>query len=138
MKERLEQAHEALRQQQLEIRQEDQDEPLLFAVGDMVWLQNRRRRRGDSNKLQPKFVGPYQVLEAYENHTYLIDRQGQDSVQNEVRLKLHHPCTAELGKAPTSLEPRRRPNMKGALRRRRQVAEPSESEVSVKLPPIPS
>ena len=76
MKERLEQAHEALRQQQLEIRQEDQDEPLLFAVGDMVWLQNRRRRRGDSNKLQSKFVGPYQVLEAYENHTYLFDRQG--------------------------------------------------------------
>ena len=138
MKERLEQAHEALRQQQLEIRQEDQDEPLLFAVGDMVWLQNRRRRRGDSNKLQPKFVGPYQVLEAYENHTYLIDRQGQDSVQNEVRLKLHHPCSTELGKAPASLEPRRRPNMKGALGPRRQIAEPSESEVSLKLPPIPS
>ena len=82
-------------------------------------------------------MGPYQVLEAYGNHTYMIDRQGQDSVQNEVRLKLHHPCMAELGKAPASLEPRRRPNMKGALRPRRRVEGPNELEVPLEFPPIP-
>ena len=58
MKERLEQAHETLRQQQMKIRQDDQEEPLLFAQGDLVWLQNRRRKKGESNKLQQKFVEP--------------------------------------------------------------------------------
>ena len=50
MKDRLEQAHETLRQQQLKVRQDDQ-EPLLLAQGDRVWLQNRRRKKGESNKL---------------------------------------------------------------------------------------
>ena len=116
--ERLKQAHEALRQQQLEIRQEDQEKPPLFATEDLVWLENRRRRKGDNSKLQPKFVGPYKVVKVFDNHTYLIDRQGQDSVQNECRLKLYHPCPEEAGKAPTALEPRRRPNMKGTTRHR--------------------
>ena len=35
MKERLEQVLEALRQQQLKIRKDNQEEPLLFAPGDM-------------------------------------------------------------------------------------------------------
>ena len=137
MRDRLEQAHEALRQQQLEIRQDDQDEPLLFAPKDLVWLENRRRRKGENNKLQQKFVGPYQIIEAYSNHTYLIERQGQSSVQNEVRLKLYYPCTAEPGRAPASLEPRRRPNMKGALGNRRQKEATRETEVLMN-PPIPS
>ena len=72
----------------------------MFVLGDMVWLQNKRKRRGDSNRLQQKFVGSYQILEAYENHTYKIERQGQSLIQNEVWLKLHYPCTAEPGKAP--------------------------------------
>ena len=54
MRERLEQAHKALRQEQLKVRQDDQEEPLLFAPGDMVWLQNRRRRKGENSKLQQK------------------------------------------------------------------------------------
>ena len=77
MKERLKQAHEALRQEQLKVRQDEQEEPLLFAPGDMVWLQNRRRRKGENSKLQQKFIGPCQVMEAYSNHTYLIERQGR-------------------------------------------------------------
>ena len=36
MNDRLGQAHEALRQLQLKIRQDDQEEPLLFAPGDMA------------------------------------------------------------------------------------------------------
>ena len=74
MRERLEQAHEALRQQKLKIRQDDHEEPLLLALGDMVWLQNKKRKRGDNSKLQQKFVEPYQVLEAYSNHTYKMGR----------------------------------------------------------------
>ena len=115
-KERLDQTHELLRQQQAEVRQEDHEEPLLFTEGDLVWLLNKRRRKGENPKLQPKFVGPYRVIEARKNHTYSIERQGQCSVQNENRLKLYTACPEPAGQAPTTLEPRRRPNMKGATR----------------------
>ena len=137
MKERLEQAHETLRQQQMKIRQDDQEEPLLFAQGDLVWLQNRRRKKGESNKLQQKFVGPYQVTEAYSNHTYKIERQGQSSVQNELRLKLYHACAAEPGQAPTSLEARRRPNMKGAIRQKEREKLLEEIDISTEFPAVP-
>ena len=50
MKERLEQAHEALRQEQLKVQQDDQEEPFLFAPGDMVWLQNRKERIANFNR----------------------------------------------------------------------------------------
>ena len=40
---RLEMAHTALREQQRVVRQENQEEPLLFLQGDMVWLENRHR-----------------------------------------------------------------------------------------------
>ena len=111
---RLNQAHEMLRTEQQEIRTEDNEEPPLFAVGDMVWLENRRKKRGDSAKLQSKFVGPYEVLAVFANHTYQIDRLGQQSIQSECRLKLYAPCIEPSGQAPASLEPRRRANMKGA------------------------
>ena len=42
--ERLEVTHEVLREQQRAVWQEDQEEPLLFSPGDMVWLENKRRR----------------------------------------------------------------------------------------------
>ena len=113
IRDRLGQAHRALKQLQLKIWQDDQEEPLLFAPRDMVWLQNKRRKKGDINKLQQKFVGLYHVIETYDNHTYKIEQQGPSSVQNEVRLKLYHSCAAEPGRAPpVSLEARRQPNMR--------------------------
>ena len=66
-KETLDHAHELLRQQQMEIRQEDVEEPLLFVEGDLVWLLNKRRRKGENPKLQPRFIGPYRVVEARAN-----------------------------------------------------------------------
>jgi len=36
-------------------------------------------------KLQPKFVGPYCVIEVLPNHTYRVKRSGQLSIQNEQR-----------------------------------------------------
>ena len=54
---RLEMAHAAFREQQTVIRQEDQEEPLFFSPGDMVWLENRHRRKGENPKLQAKFQG---------------------------------------------------------------------------------
>ena len=68
---RLLEAHQLLRDQQLTLRSEDSEEPLLFAAGDKVWMDSRRRP-GVNPKLQSRFVGPYNVLKAYDNHTYLL------------------------------------------------------------------
>ena len=121
MQARLDEAHATLRQRQAVTRQADQEEPPLFVSGDLVWLQNKRRRKGENPKLMPKFVGPYQVLEAYPNHSYRIERQGQSSTQNEARLKLYHPCTSGPGQAPSTSEIVRRPNMKGAVNRQKSA-----------------
>ena len=118
--ERLQTAHQLVRTQQRDVRSTDSEEPPLFKVGDLVLLANKRRRKGQCPKLQPKYVGPYTVLEAYPNHTYKIEQNGQTSVQNERRLKLHTASNCPAGQAPTLNEPRRRPNMRGATR---QVAE---------------
>jgi len=48
---------------------------------------NYRRRREQAVKLQPKFVGPYTVVEVMPNHTYKLERSGQMSIRNETRLK---------------------------------------------------
>ena len=113
VQERLKETQGMLRQQQNEVRHEDAEEPPLYAAGDLVWMVNKRRRKGENPKLQRKFVGPYLVEVSYPNHTYLISRQGQTSVQNEGRLKLYRACADSMGQAPAALEPRRAPNMKG-------------------------
>jgi transposase InsO family protein len=118
LKERLELVHTTLRDQQIATRDGDTEEPLLFTKGDWVWLENRRRKVGTNPKLQARFVGPYEVKQAFENHTYLIERQGQLSVQNERRLKRYHEAQTPAGRAPAEGEPRRRKNMKGAVNRR--------------------
>ena len=76
-------------------------------------------------------------MEAYDNHTYKIERQGQSSVKNEVRLKLYYPCAAEPGRAPVDLEVRQRPNMKGALRQKRREETTEEPKVPLDFPPVP-
>ena len=82
-----------------------------------MWLENRRRRKGEKQKLVPKYVGPYTTVDSRTNHTYLINRDRQESWQNECRLKLYRPCENPSGKAPYIVEPSRRPNMKGAVKR---------------------
>ena len=106
--------HQQIRSLQKSVRQENTEEPLTFTPGDLVLLENKRRRKGDSAKLQPKFLGPYHIIQAFPNHTYLIERQGQRSTQNECRMKLYTSGSTLPGRAPGSQEPPRRPNMKGA------------------------
>ena len=118
MYERLKTAHILLQEQQQEIRTADRTEPLLFQPGDLVWLENRRRRKGENPKLTSKYVGPYTIVDSRPNHTYLINKDRQESWQNECRLKLFRPCEHPSGKAPYTTEPSRRPNMKGAVRKR--------------------
>ena len=104
MIERLDEAHTLLREQQMAIRQEDSEEPSLFRVGDLVLVQNTRRKEGDNPKLQPKFVWPYKVVAAFGNHTYQLERLGQQTTQNECRLKLYQACTEKKGQAPGVLD----------------------------------
>jgi len=61
---------------------------------------NYRRRRGQAAKLQPKFVGPYVVVEAMSNHTYKIERSGQVSIQNEACLKPYWASPDAVEEAP--------------------------------------
>ena len=96
--------------------------------GDLVWLEKKRRQKGGNPKLQPKFVGPYEVIEVYSNHTYGMERSGQVSLQNECKLKLFKPCSEAAGQALAALEPRRRPNMKGATRKAKPIHYDSEAE----------
>jgi len=93
-------AHAILREKQWRVRQEDSSESPLYQVGDWVWMVNYRRRRGQAAKLQPKFVGPYAVVEVMPNHTYKLERSGQVSVQNEARLKPYWASPGAAGEAP--------------------------------------
>lgn len=118
----------------------DQEDPPLFTVGNMVWLENKWRKKGNNPKLQPKFVGSYQVQEVYPNHTYRIERRGQTFIQNECYIKPYHSCTAEMGWVPATLEPRMKPNMRGIVQGRHKhpacdhTNPPIDSERSYNLP----
>jgi len=85
-------------------------------VGDWVWSANYRRHHRQAAKLQPKFVGPYLVVEAMPNHTYKVDRSGQVSIQNEAHLKLYWTSPDAVGKAPPLLEPKKQTATQGRLR----------------------
>ena len=87
--ERLEQAHNILRERQLLVKTADSEEPPLFHPGDLVLLVNKQRRRGENPKPRTRFVGPYIITESFKNHTYRVKRQGQESIQNKSRMKLH-------------------------------------------------
>ena len=104
LQKRLEVTHEIIRQQQVITRQQNTDEPLLFLPGDQVLLEKRRRRKGENPKLQSKFVEPYQVIEAFPNHTYAITGKGQHSIQNESRLMLFKASTHTASQTPGEIE----------------------------------
>lgn len=50
-----------------------------------VLLENRRRNKGDSSKLQP----PCLILKASNTHNSQINSLGQTSTHNEARMKLY-------------------------------------------------
>jgi hypothetical protein len=110
---RLQNAHAtALQEQQKE--QERQKEnydryagDLTFSIGDRVWLNNKKRKVGLNPKLQPKWLGPFTVIDqrgvdyvikADDNHKHILVHQQ--------RLK---PCHTEklpapkVAKRPTTL-----------------------------------
>ena len=72
----------------------------MFQEGDLVWMGNYLRKKGENPKLQPKYLGPYTITQALGNHTYEVQGPGYHSIQNELRLKLCKPYGADEGKAP--------------------------------------
>jgi hypothetical protein len=69
MAEHLQTAHNLLRDQQKLTMTDETEEPLLYQEGDLVWLRRKRKKRGESNKLCRKYVGPYKVIKAWPTHT---------------------------------------------------------------------
>jgi len=61
---------------------------------------NYCRRRGQAAKLQPKFVGPYVIVEAMPNYTYKIEQSRQVAIQNEACLKPYWASPDAVGEAP--------------------------------------
>jgi len=92
--EKMKVAHKILRERQWQVRKEDSDEPPLY-----------QGHWGQAAKLQPKFIGPYVVVEAMPNHTYKLERSGQVSVQNEARLKPYWASPGAAGEAPCCWSP---------------------------------
>lgn len=72
IKKQLERNYQELWDAQLQTRQNDREEPLWFAPGEMLWLESQRRTKGSNPKLHPKFVGPYHGWVGFANHTYHI------------------------------------------------------------------
>ena len=110
--------YEKLRTQEQRVRHADSQEVPLFKKGDLVWLHSKRIAKNKSKKLQPKFTGPYQVLDVNrENHTCLIEQNGRSSRVAEIRLKLYHHAYQPQGRAPVVAEPTRQPTRQGMGRR---------------------
>ena len=114
LQKRLELAHTMLRDKQLEIRTADRQEKPSFHTGQLVWLKTKRFSKGKSQKLQPKYTGPYTIVEVGNNHTYLVEQHGRRSREAESRLKAYIPAGHEEGRSPNLVEPKRqlaRPGM---------------------------
>ena len=135
LRQALETAWEVVRTDQEAVQAEHRPEPMLFKAGDKVLMRNYRRKKGASGKLAVPYVGPYDVIECYPNHTYLL-RQGEtDFVQNEIRLKLFRPANQAMGQAPMEDEPHRRPLGQYRRPRPRPVPEPPAVRRDRDLPP---
>ena len=50
-------------------------QPMVFNIGDLVWLHLRKDRfpHERKSKLRPRTDGPFKVLERYNNNAYKID-----------------------------------------------------------------
>jgi len=59
-------------------------------------------------KWQPKFVGPYCVIEVMSTHMYRAECSGQVSVQKKPRLNPYWVSPDAAGQAPPLLDPARR------------------------------
>ena len=129
LQQRLEEAYDSIRDKQHTIRVQDPKGEARFITGDMVWLQAKRYKKGETSKLQPKYYGPYKVTEVFSNNTYEILQGDRKAIINEDRLKLHHPSSVHWGNAPSREEPQRQPPRMG-----QNVGRPRKRPLENELP----
>lgn len=63
-------------------------------------------------KLQPKFVDPYLVQEAYTNRSYRLEHEGRHTIQSEGRLKQFTECPIATGQVPKRVDYHSQPHRK--------------------------
>ena len=80
--------HSRLRKEQLRDIVKSKGEDCAYKPGDLCLDDSRARKKGLSPKLEPQWVGPFEVANAYPNRTYRL--KGYRNVVNESRLKLYH------------------------------------------------
>lgn len=73
IKERLEQAHEELRQLQLQTRHDEENSHLYLLLEKILWLENRWRRKRSYSKLLPKICGTLPHKGAV-SESHILDR----------------------------------------------------------------
>ena len=72
---RMQTAQQLLWNKQVIAQTLDSEEPPLFKAGEYVWLKSYRMETGKCAKLQPKFVGPYVIIEVLPFHTYQLKKK---------------------------------------------------------------
>ena len=113
LKKRLETAYQNIRSYQGKVRSSDTQEPPLYSKNELVLLKSFRQKKGTTAKLRRKYVGPYIIKEVYENHTYLLERNGKMCREHENRLKPFRQSPSSWSKATTEGEPNRQPTRAG-------------------------
>uniref|UniRef100_A0A8C2JCK1 Gypsy retrotransposon integrase-like protein 1 n=1 Tax=Cyprinus carpio TaxID=7962 RepID=A0A8C2JCK1_CYPCA len=66
-----------------------------YVVGELVWIQNKTRKRGVSPKLQRRFKGPFKILERVSDVLYRVQlvEGGSESVVHFNRMKPYVACS---------------------------------------------
>ena len=71
-------------------------QPMIFNIGDLVWLHLRKDRFPNERKpkLLPRADGPFKVLARYNNNAYKIDlpheKYNMSDIFNVIELSLYH------------------------------------------------
>ena len=107
---------------------------LKFEVGDHVWKKNRvlsSTAQGVMDKLAPKYVGPYDILEKKGPNTYkLVDQEGD--IEDLVHAEHLKPFFAE--KEPEDDEGK--PDHDGIREEDDNAPPPGEEEMAMSDPPL--
>lgn len=86
--------------QQLKLKSEDTEEPLLLKPGDLVLLSKKQKRKIGVKKLKPKFIGSYKVLQSFNNNSQKL-ADWRTTLVNKMRLKTFIYSSHHLGPGET-------------------------------------
>ena len=78
----------------------------IYQPEDQVWLKSYLKGQEKGAKLQPKFIGPYRVLQALLYQVYKIARGGRKTLQHEGTIKMYY-ASEDPGQTENRVEPPR-------------------------------